>query len=124
MEPWEFVVVALGAFRLWRIAARDTITEKAREAVTGYDDDEAPPLKAAESSRPPSTIEDENRYGSWRVSVYLSALIRCPWCLGFYVSVGTYVAWRLWPDATIVAATVLALSTLLGLLGKLDRLLG
>lgn len=107
MSPWQFVVVALGAYRLWRIAARDTITAPAREAATGYDDAGAPGLNEA----PRKTAR-----------VYLSALVRCPWCLGFWISLAAYVAWRLWPHATLVAATPLALSAVLGLVKKnLDK---
>lgn len=102
---WPFVLLTLAAYRVWRIAARDSITEKAREAVTGYDDQHAPPLKDAD--RRPSAVR-----------VYLSALIRCPWCLGFYVSVAAYGLWWAWPTVTLALATPLAISTLLGLTRK------
>lgn len=106
MSPWAFVLVALGAYRLWRIVARDSITEKARVAATGYADADAPPLE-------PGTRSPRR---------YLSALIRCAWCSGFYIAVAAYVCWRLWPHATLTGATPLALSAVLGLTRKnLDK---
>jgi hypothetical protein len=54
VAPWEFVLVALGAYRLWRIFARDTITADLRETVTGYDDDRAPSLDEKDAPPPPT----------------------------------------------------------------------
>ena len=104
--PWVFVLLALAAYRVWRIAARDSITEKARVAVTGYDDEHAPPLE-------PDTRSSRR---------YLSALIRCPWCLGWWISWAAWGLWMLWPTAAVAVATPLALSATLGLIKKnLDR---
>lgn len=103
MSAWQFVVVTLGAYRLWRIAARDTITEPVREAVTGYDDDEAPGLTDAPRK-------------TWRI--YVSGLVRCPWCLGFWISLAVYGAWLLWPHATFYALTPFAISAALGIVRK------
>lgn len=103
--PWAFVLLALAAYRLWRLAARDSITADAREAVTGYDDDHAPALDEAPRKTP---------------RVYLSALLRCPWCLGFWLSLATACVYWAAPHAALVIAFPLAVSAVVGLLGKLD----
>lgn len=43
------------------------------------------------------------------------AFIRCPWCLGFWVSLAWWTAWQAWPDGTLVAAVPFAISAVVGL---------
>lgn len=105
MGPWQFAVVTLAAYRVWRIIARDSITEKAREVVTGVDDDHAPELADADRSPHPGRV-------------YLSALIRCPWCSGFYVSIAAYAAWLIFPTETFWVSLPLAISAALGIIRK------
>jgi hypothetical protein len=105
-EPFEFLLLALGGFRVVRLISADTITEKFREWLTGWDDEEAP------------TISDEQRAKHSRLRVYVSTLIRCPWCVGFYLAMGFYGLWLVLPSAVLVACVPLALSALFGLIAK------
>lgn len=123
--PWPFALLALAAFRLWRVAARDSITEKAREALTGFDDEAAPPLALAEPAyASQSGLLLQYEASIWREGPprrsrrYLSALIRCPWCLGFWIALAVAGAWWAFPHVTLLAATPLALSAALGLVKK------
>lgn len=101
-SPWEFALLAAAVFRVYRLLARDTITASAREVVTGYDDESAP------------SPEDQPA----NARAWLSTLVRCPWCLGFHLSVEAYVAWRRWPRQTMTVATPLALSAAVALAEK------
>lgn len=106
--PWEFVLLALGAFRLSRLIGWDTITAGLRERITGFTDDNA------------ASIEDLPSGGSRsrRARVYLSTMIRCPWCQGFYVSALVYVAWVGLPRLTLASCAVLSISSAVGLIAK------
>lgn len=147
---WPFVLLALATFRVWRILARDSITEKAREAVTGFTDEQAPALNEKVYEPPPGprslpeplveipagvhvqvggeTISESRliatndwtiwAYGKPRWRVYLSALIRCPWCSGWWLSLAAAGCYWAEPRWTLVAATPLALSAVLGLTKK------
>lgn len=42
----------------------------------------------------------------------------CPWCLGFWLSVGAYTLWRLEPKATLILAAIFALSAAVGLIAQ------
>jgi len=90
----EFAVLALAAYRLFRLLAWDTLTRPLRERWFGPDDAE--------------------------VLAGYAYLVRCPWCLGAYVSVLVCVGWWIAPTATLYLAVPAAVSTLVGLLSKLD----
>lgn len=113
---WTVVLLALAAFRTYRLAARDTITEPIRGAVT-YPDEEAVTLDHVPVDRIRVVGEVELPKP---LRVYVSTLLRCPWCLGFYSSVGWWLAWSAEPRWTLWIAVPWALSGLLGLAAKLD----
>ena len=43
--------------------------------------------------------------------------LTCPWCAGFWIVLAWWGAWQAWPHGTLIAATVMALSALVGVLG-------
>lgn len=116
------VLLSLAAFRVYRLVARDTITEPVREAVT-YPDD-----ATVELGEKPSEVTihkggvvvlgPDEQPKTWRV--YLSTLIRCPWCAGFYVSVAWWAAWWAWPRPTLFLAAPWAISAVVAMLAKAD----
>lgn len=142
---WAVILLSLAAFRVYRLIARDTITEPARAAVT-YPDDEAITLGETPSEaqavrdecidriaagldiprelldiperRRLRVIGDDEQPKGWRI--YLSTLIRCPWCLGFYVSVAWWACWTQWPTPTLFAAAPLTVSAVVAMLAKMD----
>lgn len=121
----SFALLALAAYRVYRLIAKDTITEPVRDALS-YPDDSAVTL----SSRPTiyeghSSLGLSNPIGDDRpktLRIYVATLLRCPWCMGFYVSVGTWLAWFFFPRFTLVASVPFALSAAVALLTKnLDK---
>lgn len=108
--PWAFALLALAVYRIYRLLARDTLTEPVRAAVS-YPDGEAVTLDGV--SRVSSPVERGKP-----LRVYVSTLLRCPWCVGFYVSSAWWAAWLAWPHATLIIAVPWALSAVTGLVAK------
>lgn len=93
---WETVLLALAAYRVWRLVALDDITEPLRAFLVGSDDDD-----------PEDPIGTEVEGGYWEA---LDDFIACPFCLGFWTAVAWWGAWEAWPHWTLVAASPWALS--------------
>jgi hypothetical protein len=112
---WQATLLALAAFRVYRLVARDTLTAPLRAAVT-YEDDLTVELGKRPSETGLQVIGDDEQPKTWRT--YLSTLIRCPWCLGAYSSAGWWVLWAQWPREALFAATPWAISAVVALLAK------
>jgi hypothetical protein len=95
--PWSFALLALGAFRIWRLIGIDEITAPIRDRITG---------RRQYHSEP-------SLYREW-----LDKLLACPWCLGFYVAVAVWACWSVWPHWTLVVCAPFALSAVVGLVSK------
>ncbi len=85
----DLIILILAAYRLFRLAAWDTITEPIRWWVTGYDD------HGGMRRRRPDWIGD---------------LWGCPFCLGFWISAALVGAWWWEPGWTLAVALVFAVS--------------
>jgi Protein of unknown function (DUF1360) len=90
------ILLGLAAFRLYRIAGVDSITEPIHGRLNA-------------SHHP--------------VARWFSELVGCPWCIGFWASValaavGAWVGMFTWPEAVPVA---LAASTVCGLTASIDN---
>jgi hypothetical protein len=108
-------MLALAAFRVYRLIARDTITEPFRAAAT-YPDRGAVALADDPADEGLAVVGDAELPKSWRV--YISTLIRCPWCAGFYVSAGWWLLWQAWPHWTMAMSAPWAISAVVALLAK------
>lgn len=111
--PWVFLLLSLAAFRLYRLIARDTITEPLRAAVS-YPD----PYTVTLDREGITVIGVEETDYPKPLRVYISTLIRCKWCLGFYVSIAVWGLWMLRPHIAEVAATPFAVSAVVALVSK------
>lgn len=90
------VVIGLAAFRIYRIAGVDSITEPIHGRLNA-------------SNNP--------------VAQWVSELVGCPWCIGFWASValtalGAWIGLYTWPEAIPIA---LAASTVCGITGSIDQ---
>jgi len=104
--PWQFVLLALACFRATRIIGWDSITEPLRRRFTGYTDQGAP------------TIDDAKRLTHGRARIYMSALLRCPWCVGTYVCLAAYGLWLWQPIIAVAVSVPAALGAVTGLVAK------
>lgn len=94
---WEFVLLGLGAFRIWKLIGDDTILDRPRDWFL---------IKA-------------QRWWGNKGAIYVEKLLECPWCAGFWVSLALWGLWQAWPHATLIGCGALAISALVGLLGHL-----
>lgn len=104
MTGLDLIIIVLAAYRLWMLIAKDSITAGWRHRILGYDD-----------------YGRRNRWPKARTK--LGEFVHCPWCLGAWLSLLVYVAWRLYPDAAMWVLTPLAISAAVALISVcFDRL--
>ena len=100
---WAVTLIALAAYRLYRIVGEDKITERPRHWV----------LYELE-------FRKEGRGSYW------NEFIECPWCAGFWISgllLLLYAALEGWWNAGGFVVTWLAISSLVGLLAGTQALI-
>ena len=88
-------LLAFAAFRTWKLIGEDTILD-------------TPRLWA---------LYRIEKHGSKGARQYAEAMIECPWCAGFWISLAWWGAYELWPHGSLIVATPLVLSALVGILG-------
>jgi hypothetical protein len=99
-SAWQFVLLALAAFRAWKLVGDDAVLDRPRDWLLDRLGGEA------------SDRGDRASY-----------LMSCPWCLGAWMALAWWLAWLAWPHGAVVVATPFALSAAVGYLGvTIDRL--
>jgi hypothetical protein len=94
LELVELIVLALAVYRLCRLIIEDAVTEPLREAV----------------------------WRRYKPDGGIGYLITCYWCTGFWTSSLVVLAYIIVPVPTMVAALVLALSAVAGIIAaRVDR---
>lgn len=106
--PWVAVVLALGTFRIVRLVGWDDwpYAVRLRHWLGGRN----------ERNQGEKVIWNDER-GTYTRPVLMKFLV-CPWCVGFWISVGVYVAWKFEPTATLYVLAPFALSAAVGLIAK------
>jgi hypothetical protein len=97
MTTLSFVILILASHRVTRLIGWDTITARWRSRLIGYGDD-----------------GQRNRWPANHKTI--GEFVHCPWCLGFWVCLAWYLAWRQWPESTLTVAIPFALSSAVGLI--------
>lgn len=92
----ELVILWLGAYRVWWLVAKDTLTQAWRTRLLGYEDN-------GSRNRWP---HPHQRVGEF---------VHCPWCLGFWICLAIVLAYAQWPSGTLWVMLPFALSALVGL---------
>ena len=113
-EPYALVLLALGVMRLTRLVGWDTITDGLRSRLTGWKSDGRPVTYRRE--RRGDVSKDWNFRRQQRQA--WMKFLTCPWCAGFWISLVCWGSWQIWPHATLVAMTPLALNEIVGLVVK------
>lgn len=78
---WEFAILALAAFRAWKLIGDDEILERPRKWLC-------------------------DRMPSEKLELFLV----CPWCAGFWLTLAVWALWLVWPEWTLFVATPAALN--------------
>jgi hypothetical protein len=105
-SPWEFTLLALAAFRIWKLLADDTILDRPRDWLTD---------KIVNPDGRPF------RHGGEQRAHYWLTFLLCPWCSGAWICLLAWVAWLLAPTAALIGATFWALSAAVGLIGSVHE---
>lgn len=93
-DAFESALLALAAFRVWRLLGDDAVLDRPRDRLLSRDDT-----------------------GAW------TYFLTCPWCSGFWITAAWWLAWLAWPYEVIVVAVPFALSAVVGYLGTIiDRI--
>ena len=107
-SPLTLLVLALAAYRTWRLAAQDTILTALRDRALGFR--ETGTRYLADRDRVETLGETRRKL--------LAEWLLCPWCSGLWVSAGGYGAWLLWPTGCLYGAVPLALSAAVGIIAS------
>lgn len=105
-EVWLVLLATLAAYRITRLVTKDTIAEPVTERVRWWFE------RRWQRKHGPGSGEDWNSK--------LAYLLSCPWCLGFWVSGVTAVLLSLAYGLDYPVITWLAMSTVIGFLGRID----
>jgi len=101
---WEFLLLGLAAWRIFRLLAEDEILNRPRRWVLNLD----PDWKEGEDPN------DDYRF-EW------GTFLTCPYCAGFWISLAWWGAWLIWPHATVLVAVPLAINAVVIAGAKLDE---
>lgn len=93
-----FLFLFLASYRLWRLAAEDTILDRPRLWLVGL---------------PRGWEEGDPVPDGYRLE--LAKFISCPWCLGFWISLGIWGFWLWQPLWTTGICAMLSISCAVGL---------
>lgn len=105
-EWWLVALATLAAYRITRLVTTDKIAEPVTERVRWWLE------RRWQRKHGPGSDEDWNSK--------LAFLLSCPWCLGFWVSGVTTVLLSQVYGLDYPVITWLAMSTVIGFLGRLD----
>jgi hypothetical protein len=97
MIVFVFVLMGLAAYRATRFITQDSFPPVAR-------------LRARLIKRWSATVKDQE----WAEG------LTCPWCMGLYVSVGVVIVTMEYVSVALPALQILAVSCVVGLLGRID----
>lgn len=86
-SPYELSLLALAAWRVWKLVADDKISDRPVDFVLRHLPNRA----------------------------YWREFLVCPYCFGAWTSIAWWAAWMLWPHATLIVAVPFAISALVGL---------
>jgi Protein of unknown function (DUF1360) len=95
---WEFILLGLGSYRIWRLLSEDLILDRPRRWFVrlGRDWQEGQPTPQGYRAQ-------------------LAEFLNCAWCSGFWISLASWGAWVAFPDAILVVMTPLSISAAVGL---------
>ena len=89
-DPWTFILLALAAWRVFKLISSDVILEAPVDALL-------------------RRISTTSRRTYWR------EFLECPYCLGAWLASVWWLAWLAWPHAALIAAVPWALSAVVAL---------
>lgn len=125
-DVWPGILLALAAFRITRLVGWDDLTIPIRRRITGMSDAEHHHWASWVNQMQERGLDpfDPQTEAGARVPpvsprrFYVSKLIHCPWCAGWWISVCVWLAWLAWPAFVVWACVPFAVSAIVGLVSK------
>jgi hypothetical protein len=99
---WETTLLALAAFRTWKLLAEDDILDRPRRYVTRLG-----PKWKKEGDPIPKAYRAK-----------LAEFLSCPYCFGAWIGLVWWGLWEAWPHGVLVAAVPFAISAVIVLVAK------
>jgi len=98
---FSFVVLALAAYRTWRLIAEDDILNRPRKWLLRL---------------PREWADGDEEVDGYRKELHL--FLFCPWCAGFWISLAWWGAWMIFGDWATVFAVPWAMSLIVGVVRR------
>lgn len=100
-HPILLLILTVGAFGWWRLIALDTVFDRPRNWFW-----QKFPFEGYTSDERPSSGRNVFSGGTWycQKGRWISELIRCPWCLGWWIAVTQFVCYLLNPTLVLAFA--------------------
>ena len=99
---YVLILLALASYRTWRLLAEDDILDRPRKWLLRLD---------------PKWEKEGDPTGP-HYRAYLGTFISCPWCFGFWLTLGWWIAWQIDGFWTTVFAVPMAISALVPLIER------
>lgn len=117
-SPWVAAVLTLASYRLFRLVAWDDLPPlvRARRWATG-----AKAGRRGSANAMAGLSNDQVETTLTYARPKLAYFIGCPWCVGFWIGLGVYLAWVFAPTAALYAAVPLAINVAVVYLTRFDE---
>lgn len=109
----NLLILGLGAYSITRVIVTDTLFEKYRDKLFQHF-----PYEGHVSDRPQKRVNSRRTNTQVYVAqgdTFLGKLFSCPWCMGFWVSLGITVGFAFSVPYTIAALLPFALRAFVGM---------
>lgn len=115
---WPLLIIALAIYSITRLITVDSIADRPRDWLHARFPYEGQNIKIGTAwpgrDRCTFIVTGDHRYvteGSW-----LGELVKCPWCMGFWVALAVFGAFCFWPVATTFVLVPMALRVIPGMI--------
>ena len=109
LDPWQFVVVVLAAFRVVRFVVFDKLVGAHLESRSKF------------SRRLDTWAYDQNGQDRSFVRGKVGDLLTCPWCIGFWISLAVWAAFWWGPEWVQYATYAWAVAGAVALISAYER---
>ena len=112
---WPLLILALGTYSITRLISIDSIIDRQREWFYNQFPHEGFTTKKRPNDKRCTFIVTGDHYYV-TIGHKLGEMVHCPWCLGFWVSLGLFAAFVAWPVTTTFLLVPLALRVIPGMI--------
>lgn len=112
---WPFVILALGIYSITRLLSKDSLIDRQREWFYNKFPHEGFTTKIRPNPKRSTFIVTGDHYYVTE-GHKLGEMLHCPWCLGFWISLGVCLSFWAWPVVTTAVLVPWALRVVPGMI--------